>query len=114
MSQTRLDLHYSVTQLSRRSFKATSKDMQACDRILKYVTNTMDLGLTFCTHGDPLDLHVMCGVSYKCYPESSKSQTGISLHLVRYSCAFMTMSKQQTIIADSSTVAEFIGTHADV
>ena len=38
----------------------------------------------------------------------------VSLHLGRYSCAFMTISKKQTIIADSSTVAEFIGTHAAV
>ena len=114
MTQTRPDLHFSVTQLSRRSSKATTKDMLACDRILKYVANTQHYGLTFCTYGDPLDLHVMCDVSYNCYPDSSKSHTGVSLHFGRYSCAFMTISKKQTIIADSSTVAEFIGTHAAV
>jgi hypothetical protein len=114
MTQTRLDLHFSVSQLSRRSSIATNKDMIACDRVLQYVAKTKELGLTFCTHGDPLDLHVMCDVSYNCYPDSSKSHTGVSLHLGRYSCAFMTISKKQTIIADSLTVAEFIGTHAAV
>jgi hypothetical protein len=114
MTQTRMDLHFSVTQLSRRASAATTKDMIACDRILKYVATTQSLGLTFCTYGEPLDLHVMCDVSYNCYPESNKSYTGVSLHLGRSSCAFMTISKKQTIIADSSTVAEFIGTHAAV
>ena len=88
--------------------------MIACDRILKYVASTPNFGLTFCTYGDPLDLHVMCDVSYNCYPGSSNSHTGVSLHLGRSSCAFMTISKKQTIIADSSTDAEFIGTHAAV
>jgi len=114
MTQTRLDLHFSVTQLSRRASRATTKDMIACDRILKYVASTPNFGLTFCTYGDPFDLHVMCDVSYNCYPESSKSHTGVSLHLRRSSCAFMTISKKQTIIGDSSTVAEFIDTHAAV
>ena len=72
MSQTRLDLHFSVTQLSRRSSKAKTKDMIACDLVLKYVASTPSLGLTFCTYGDPLDLHVMCDVSYNCYLKSSK------------------------------------------
>ena len=86
--------------------------MTACERILKYVASTPHLGLTFCTYGDPLGLHVVCDVSYNCYPTRSKSYAGISLHLGRYSCSFMTISKKQTIIADSSAVAEFIGTHA--
>ena len=114
MTQTRIDLHFSVTQLSRRASAATTKDMMACDRLLTYVASTKNFGLTFCTYGEPLDLHVMCDVSYNCYPDSSKSHTGVSLNLGRSSCAFMTISKKQTIIADSSTVAEFIGTHAAV
>ena len=114
MTQTRIDLHFPITQLSRRASAATTKDMIASDRILKYVASTPNFGLTFCTYDDPLALHVMCDVSYNCYPESSKSHTGVSLHLGRSSCAFMTLSKKQTIIAESSTNAELIGTHAVV
>ena len=114
MSQTRPDLHYPVTQLSRRSFKATSRDMQSVDRVLAYVAATKSHGITFCTYGEPFDLHVWCDVSYNSYPTSSKSHTEVSLHLGRSSAAFMTISKKQSIIADSSTVAEFIGTHAAV
>ena len=82
MTQTRLDLHFSLSQLSRRSSIATTNDMIGCDRVLKYVANTKHLGLTFCTYGDLLDLHAMCDVRYNCYPDSSKSHTGVSLHLV--------------------------------
>ena len=49
MTQSRLDLHFLVSQLSRRSSIATTKDMIACDRVLQYVANTKDLGLTFST-----------------------------------------------------------------
>ena len=49
-SHTRPDLIYSTTQLSRRSNKATSKDMAAVNRLLRCIASTAHLGLTFCTH----------------------------------------------------------------
>ena len=48
-SQSRPDLVYSTTQLSRHSNEATSKDMAAVDRLLRYIASTSDLGLTFCS-----------------------------------------------------------------
>jgi hypothetical protein len=42
----------------------------------------------------------------------SKSHTGISLHLGEDSGAFLVLSKKQSIIPDSSTVAEYIATHS--
>ena len=47
MSQTRPDLHYPVTQLSRRPFKATSRDIQSVDRVLAYVAATKSSDITF-------------------------------------------------------------------
>ena len=47
-SHSRPDLIYSTTQLSRRSNKATTKDMAAVDRLLRYIASASDLGLTFC------------------------------------------------------------------
>ena len=79
-SQSRPDLLYSVTQLSRRSNKATSRDMKAADRLLAYIATTRSLGLTL----------------------GSKSGD---------SGCFFALSKRQSIIADSSTVAEYIATH---
>jgi hypothetical protein len=101
---------YATTQLSRRSNKATAKDMAAVDRLLRYIASTADLGLTFCTHGNSAALYAYVDASYDCYSDS-KSHTGISLHLGKYSGAFLTLSKKQTITADSTTVAEFVGTH---
>ena len=49
--------------------------------------------------------------SYDCYNDS-KSHSGISLHLGQHSGAFLSLSKKQIITADSSTVAEFVATHA--
>ena len=88
--------------------------MQSVDRVLAYVAATKSCGITFCTYGELLDSHVWCDVSYNSYPTSSESHSDVSLHLGRSSTAFMTISITQSIIADSSTVAEFIGTHATV
>ena len=46
--QTRPDLIFSVTQLSRRN---TRHDMSAVDRVLRYVAGTATLGQTYCTYG---------------------------------------------------------------
>ena len=51
--------------------------------------------------------------SYNCYSDS-KSHTGVSLHLGRYSGSFLSMSKKQSILAESTTVSEFVGTHSAV
>ena len=105
-SHSRPDLMYS-TQLSRRSNKATHKDMAAADRLLRYIASTADLALTFCSHNDPSSLFAYVNSSYDCYSDS-KSHSGISLHLGKHSGAFLF----QTITADSSTVAEFVATHS--
>jgi hypothetical protein len=109
-SQSRPDLLYSTTQLSRRSNKATSRDMAAVDRLLRFIASTPTLGITFCTHGKSASLHAYVDASYDCYSDS-KSHTGVSLHLGQSSGAFLSLSKKQTITADSSTAAEFVATH---
>ena len=109
-SQSRPDLLYSVTQLSRRSNKATSRDMKAADRLLAYIATTKSLGLTLGSKSGDFTLHAYVDASYNCYPDS-KSHTGVSLHLGKDSGCFFALSKRQSIIADSSTVAEYIATH---
>ena len=42
------------------------------------------------------------------------SHTGVSLHLGRFSGPFLSLSKKQSILADSTTVSEFVGTHSAV
>jgi hypothetical protein len=48
----------------------------------------------------------MIDASYDCYLDSS-----ISLHLGTDYGAFLTLSKKQSVTADSTTVAEYIATH---
>ena len=112
-SQTRPDLLYSTTQLSRRSNKATARDMAAADRLLRYIASTPSLGITFCSYDKPFRLFAYVDASYNCYSDS-KSHTGVSLHLGQFSGAFLSLSKKQTIVADSTTVSEFVATHTAV
>ena len=109
-SQSRPDILYPVTQLSRRSNKATSRDMKAADRLLAYIATTRSLGLTLGSKSGDFTLHAYVDASYNCYPDS-KSHTGVSLHLGADSGSFFALSKKQSIISDSSTVAEYIATH---
>ena len=109
-TQSRPELIFSVTQLSRRNKKATRRDMYAVDRTLRYVAGTPTAGQTYCTYGLPPELYATVDVSYNCHADS-KSHTGVSIHYGRFSTSFISMSKKQSIIADSSTAAEFIGAH---
>ena len=65
-SHTRPDLFYSTVQLSRRSNKATTKDMAAADRLLRYIASTAYLSLTFCSHNDPSSIFAYVDSSYDC------------------------------------------------
>ena len=68
------------------------------------------MGLTFCSHGQPFELFVTVDSSFNCYSDS-KSHTGVTVHLGRFSGVVMSFCGKQSIIVDSSTVAEFIGAH---
>jgi hypothetical protein len=109
-SQSRPDLLYATTQLSRRSNKCTARDMKAADRLLSYISITSALGLTLGSGSIDWELHALVDASYNCYSDS-KSHTGISLHLGSDSGAFLVLSKKQSVTADSSTVAEYIASH---
>ena len=97
-SQTHPDLLYSTTQLSRRSNKTTARDIAATDRLLRYIASTASLGVTFCSYNMPFRLHAFVDASYNCYTDS-KSHTGVSLHLGRFSGSFLSLSKKQPVLA---------------
>ena len=87
--------------------------MAAVDRLLRYIASTPLLGITFCAHNLPFQLYAYVDASYNCYTDS-KSHTGVSLHLGQFSGSFLSLSKKQSILADSTTVSEFVGTHSAV
>ena len=112
-SKSRLDLLYSTTQLSRRSNRTTARDMAAADRPLRYIASTASLGITFSSYKQPFQIYAYIDASYNCHSDS-KSHTGVSLHLREFSGSFLTLSKKQSILADSTTISEFVGTHSAV
>jgi len=107
--QTRPDILYAVAALSRYCKAPTAEYMEAVDRILWYLAGTADLGLTLHS-GEGIVLYATVDASYACHKDL-KSHTGCTLHIGRNSASIMTMTKKQSITADSSTVAEYIATH---
>jgi len=106
---TRPDILYAVTMAARKNQAPTAKDMQATDRILWYIAGTKHLGLRF-QSGEGIILYCTVDAAYANH-EDRKSHTGVTLHIGRNSGTVNSVSKKQSITADSSTVAEFIGTH---
>jgi len=84
--------------------------MCAVDRVLRYAAGTANVGQTYCSYGLAPKLYATVDVSYNCHADS-KSHTGVSLHYGRFSTPFISMPKNQSIIDDASTPAEFIGAH---
>ena len=73
------------------------------------IIGTRDKGLRYCS-SDGVTYYATVDASYACHPDMN-SHSGCTLHIGRESGAYQSMSKKQTITADSSTVAEFIATH---
>ena len=99
-----------MNQLSRRAKCPTFRDYKAVRRLFFYVDQTKHMGLNFCSHGQPFELFVTADSYFNCYSDS-KSHTVITVHLGQFSGSVMSFCCKQSIIADSSTAAEFIGAH---
>ena len=108
-TMTRADILFATTSLSRKCKAPTNLDLKAVNRVLYYIAGTRDKGLRF-QSDDGVTLFATVDVSYTSH-EDMKSHTGLTMHIGSRSGAYQSQSKKQTIIADSSTVAELIGTH---
>ena len=110
-SHTRPDLLYSVTSLARHGKTPIAYDLSAAIRVLRYLKSTRDLALVFHS-GEGIILYASVDASYACHLEDRKSHTGYTLHIGRSSGCFFAASRKQTVTAQSSTEAEFIGTNS--
>ena len=108
---TRPDLLYSVTSLARHGKTPIAYDLSAAIRVLRYLKSTRDLALVFHS-GEGIILYASVDASYACHLEDRKSHTGYTLHIGRTSGCFFAASRKQTVTAQSSTEAEFIGTNS--
>ena len=108
-NQTRPDILYAVNNTSRYTKTPTKHDMARIDRICHYIAGTPHLGLTLGSI-EGVRLYATVDASYGTH-DDRKSHSGCTLHIGKQSGAFISRSKKQTVMADSSTVAEFMATH---
>ena len=102
---TRPDILYAVNYHARKAKSPTIGDMKGLDRILRYVSSSRDIGLTFHS-GEGIIAYGTADAAYACHVDR-KSHSGISIHIGRKSGSVRTISKKQTTTALSSTEAEF-------
>jgi hypothetical protein len=108
-TQTRPDILFAVTTLARKTQDPCTADMLAADRALLFVVGSRNLGLHLHS-GEGIRLYATVDASYGTHTDS-KSHTGVTLHIGRHSGSIQSISRKQTIVADSSTFAEFIAAH---
>ena len=99
---TRPDLLYSLSQVAQRCTKPTTNDLQRVNRILRYISATKDLGLTYrCDN----DFRLICHVdsSYNSYTDG-KSHYGLTFSLGESNGSFYAKS----CICLSSAEAEYV------
>ena len=107
--QSRPDILFAVNTLARKTKAPNQEDLDAINRVLNYVVGTKHLGLLL-NSGEGIKLYATVDASYASHSDF-KSHTGCTLHLGRHSASFRSLTKKQTVMADSSTVAEYIGIH---
>jgi hypothetical protein len=108
-SQTRPDILYAVCAHACQSTTPIEADRLGVFRILQYIKGTRTLGLRLHC-GEGIILYATVDASYASHLDF-KPHTGCTLHLGRRSGSVFSLSKKQTVTADSSTVAEVIAAH---
>jgi hypothetical protein len=106
-TRSRPDLSYSVNYLTLFMTKANVVHLNIAYRILKYIYHTRHIKLTF--NGQlGINFFVMVDSSYASHHDR-KSQFGFSIHMNSQSGSCITTSKKASLLALSSTEAEYIG-----
>lgn len=105
MTGTRPDLAYSVGVLSKHMSNPTEQHWTAIKRVFRYVQHTTDFGLTFDGKTE-LRLEGYSDADYGGCIDTSKSTSGYAFTLG--SACISWRSKQQSVVAQSTTEAEYI------
>jgi len=107
--KTRKDIKFAVQSLARHMHAPTQYNMNQVDYCIDYIRNSRDKCLTI-TGGGPIQMIFTVDSSYGTHLDL-KSHTGYTGQLHPTSGAIISNSVKQTITADSSTAAEYIGAH---
>lgn len=103
---TRPDISFAVGWVARKMQHPTEHDMLQVTRILNYVFNTRDLGLTFRGQGGVV-LSVYVDASYAIH-DDRKSHFGTCMFIGSLSGSIATKSRKAKCMAISSTEAEYL------
>lgn len=105
-NKTRPDIAYAINRLSRKVETPTVSDVQKLKRVLKYLKGSDNLGLEYKKGNDINVLNVFCDSDYAGDVETRKSTTGYTILFGGAPISWC--SRKQSIVALSSTKAEFI------
>jgi len=105
---TRPDIAYSTIKLSRYSSNPSKEHIDFALRIVRYLKTTKDITITY--KGFPNTINGYCDSDYAGDIETSKSTLGYVFYLASGPISWK--SKLQSIIAQSTTEAEFIAINA--
>jgi hypothetical protein len=110
---TRPDLSYVVSILSKFMQWPTEDHMKAAKHVIRYLKGSQDIGLVYNPRPDDgVDEKMLCALQlyadadFAGDTESRKSTTGVIM--LCYGCPVLWMSRLQSIVATSTTEAEFI------
>ncbi|KFY67852.1 hypothetical protein V497_00175, partial [Pseudogymnoascus sp. VKM F-4516 (FW-969)] len=104
---TRPDITYATILLARFASNPSIEHVNAINNIFKYLSKTKDLGIIYTREGDNTDyLSGYCDADYAGDLATAKSTNGYIFYLAKG--PIMWKSKLQSIIAQSTTEAEYI------
>ena len=106
-TRTRPDISFVVNYLTLYMTKATQHHLNICYRVLNYLSKTKTLPLIFNGTGGH-NFSVMVDASYASHHDR-KSHYGLSVHMNSNSGSCIAISKKGSLLALSSTEAEYIG-----
>jgi hypothetical protein len=105
-TRSRPDISFVVNYISFFMTNANQNHLNLWYKLLKYIWKTKHLSLTF--NGSlGINFYIMVDSSYASHSDR-KSQYGISVHMNSKSGSCISISKKGTILAFSSTEAEYI------
>jgi len=107
--KTRKDIKFAVQALARSMHSPTQYNMDQVDHCIDYIRGSKDRCLTI-TGGGPIQMIFTVDSSYGTHSDL-KSHTGYTGQLHPSSGSIISNSVKQSITADSSTAAEYIGAH---
>lgn len=105
ITNTRPDLQFSVSLLSRFMSKPTQLHVQAAKRVLRYLRGTLDYGIWY-KRGGRGELQIYTDIDFAGDVESRKSTSGYVFLMDDAAVAWL--SKKQPIVTLSTTEAEYV------